>query len=268
MKRDTLINFYKKHQQGYSHTLSTHAKTRLKTRILQNLRVPSATHAERARRVWGFSYAKLSLATAGFVLLLSGTAYASSAAIPGDVLYPVKRAVEETRVKFASNSETKAKLQVQFAEERLQELETVALKAPLKMKVTTVIQADPAAATPPATATHAPMGIAVEPEPEREITQAENSAREEVSRALKKLEKTRDDLSKQGKVVAANNLAKTINLLSGRVGNKKDRENFDQKRNDGRVKGSTRAPKKDNTQTEADSRPNEVDSDKLPPSKD
>lgn len=258
MKRDTLIHFLKTHLHDQTRSLSAEAKARLKTRVLQNLRVAPTPQSKRMHEIWGFTYTRFALATLSVVVLLSGTAYASSAATPGDILYPVKRAMEDTRVRFASNSETRAKLQVQFTEERLHELETIALKAPLKMKVTPTIQADPTAATPSTSATGTPAAAVVGPEPDRETTPAENSAREEVNKALRKLEKTRDDLSKQGNTVAAYNLAKTINLLSGRM-SKKERENSDQKQNDGRVKGSSRIPEKDSGQTEPD--PNQDDTD-------
>ncbi|MBL8030796.1 MAG: hypothetical protein JNK33_00510 [Candidatus Doudnabacteria bacterium] len=267
MKRDTLVHFLKTHLHDHAHSLSAHSKAQLKSRILQNLRTTPMSHPEPTHRVWGFTYTRLAFATLSVVILLGGTAYTSSAATPGDVLYPIKRAMEDTRVKFASNPETKARLQVQFTEERLRELETVALKAPLKMKTTTAIQADPASVTPAATATGVIVGT-VEPEPEREITPAENSAREEVDKALKKLEKTRDDLSKQGNVLAADNLAKTINLLNGRV-SKKERENFDRKRDDGRVKGSARTSKEeDDAQAESDTRRDDADSFRRRPHKD
>lgn len=217
MKRDTLIQFYKTHESARAGTLSAHARARIKARILQNLQTTPVVYAERATRTWTFVYTRFALVAVCILMLVTGTAYASSSAIPGDVLYPVKRAVEDTRVKLASSSETKAKLQVQFTEERLQELEKVEQRSPLKRTVITRIQPD----TQPTTTPAAPPTATIEPEPEHEDTLAENSAREEVSKALLSLEKTREDLHKQGKERVAIDLAETIQVLNGRANKKR-----------------------------------------------
>jgi len=53
-----------------------------------------------------------------------GTMVASDAARPGDLLFPVDRAVEEVRATFATG-EGKAELKIKFAEERLGEIESI-----------------------------------------------------------------------------------------------------------------------------------------------
>lgn len=53
-----------------------------------------------------------------------GTVVASDAARPGDLLFPVDRAVEEVRATFAS-AEGKVELKVKFAEERLDEMDSI-----------------------------------------------------------------------------------------------------------------------------------------------
>lgn len=217
MKRDTLIQFYKKHESARADTLSAQARARVKTRVLQNLDKTPMVHAERVARTWTFVYTRFALVAVCILVLLTGTAYASSSAIPGDVLYPVKRAVEDTRVKLASSSETKAKLQVQFTEERLQELEKVEQQSPLKR--TTTLRTNPD--TQPAVTPAVPPTVNIEPEPEHEDTPAENSAREEISKALESLEKTREDLHKQGKERVAIDLAETIHALNGRANKKR-----------------------------------------------
>lgn len=246
MKRDTLIQFFKQHDSAKAEALSTQAKTRIKARLMNNLHKAPALRTERAARTWTFFYAKFALVAVCILILLTGTAYASSSAIPGDVLYPVKRAVEDTRVKLASTSETKAKLQVQFTEERLQELEKVERKAPLKLKAT---QIKPTEQTPPATAT---VSTQLEPEPEHEASVAENSARTEVSRALRSLEKTQADLQQQGKESVANDLAKTIRILNSRVRRK---NNTDSKREKSREDSKTKEPTELQTPTHNDSPP-------------
>lgn len=62
----------------------------------------------------------LGLFASGFV-----TVYASDAAVPGDILYPVDRAVEELRLAAAPTEEQKERIRVEQAYERLKEVETI-----------------------------------------------------------------------------------------------------------------------------------------------
>ena len=59
------------------------------------------------------------------VLLLGGAGLvsASSAAVPGDALYPTKRWAEDVRLNLTANSETAAALREQFRQERIGEVE-------------------------------------------------------------------------------------------------------------------------------------------------
>ncbi len=50
------------------------------------------------------------------------TALASQASLPGDVLYPVKTSLEQTRVALARDASVRAQLQMEFAERRLVEI--------------------------------------------------------------------------------------------------------------------------------------------------
>jgi hypothetical protein len=50
------------------------------------------------------------------------TALASQASLPGDVLYPVKTSLEQTRVALARDASVRAQLQMEFAERRLGEI--------------------------------------------------------------------------------------------------------------------------------------------------
>ena len=58
------------------------------------------------------------------LLGVGGTVVASDSARPGDLLFPIDRAVEEVRATFAS-AEGKAELKVKFAEERLDEIDSI-----------------------------------------------------------------------------------------------------------------------------------------------
>lgn len=60
--------------------------------------------------------------TAGIIFALSGaTAYASNAALPGDVLYPLDRAIESVQLGLTSG-ETEQKIRIQIVEERMSEI--------------------------------------------------------------------------------------------------------------------------------------------------
>ena len=66
------------------------------------------------------------LAAAISVLLLTGSAVAASAgALPGQLLYPVKRAVEKIDLALHGDPAAKARLHLQFAQRRLDELSTL-----------------------------------------------------------------------------------------------------------------------------------------------
>jgi hypothetical protein len=90
----------------------------------------------RRERVFEFSFPKLllrpALSLAILIVLLvvtlsAGTAYAAGGALPGDSLYPVKIAVEDARL-MLSGEEGEASLYLQFADERLQEIDSLATK--------------------------------------------------------------------------------------------------------------------------------------------
>ena len=66
------------------------------------------------------------LAAAITVLLLTGSAVAASAgALPGQLLYPVKRAVEKIDLALHADPASRARLHLEFAERRLDELSTL-----------------------------------------------------------------------------------------------------------------------------------------------
>jgi hypothetical protein len=90
----------------------------------------------RRERVFRFSFPNLllrpALSLAILIVLLvvtlsAGTAYAAGSALPGDSLYSVKIAVEDARL-MLSSEEGDASLYLQFADERLQEIDSLAAK--------------------------------------------------------------------------------------------------------------------------------------------
>ncbi len=63
----------------------------------------------------------------GLIIALTGggTAAASQNSLPGDILYPVKLFTEDTRTAVAFNSDSKARLQIKFAAERIDEIKAI-----------------------------------------------------------------------------------------------------------------------------------------------
>lgn len=62
-------------------------------------------------------------AVAALSLLMTGVGFASSDSLPGDTLYPVKRGIEEARLRATRNDESKANLYLKIADRRLAESE-------------------------------------------------------------------------------------------------------------------------------------------------
>ncbi len=55
----------------------------------------------------------------------AAAAYASQDALPGDTLYPVKEVVEQAELAFTTNPQAKAELHLEFAQERVAEIQTL-----------------------------------------------------------------------------------------------------------------------------------------------
>lgn len=59
------------------------------------------------------------------MLLVAATAYGSAISLPGDPLFAVKRAYENVRVQMASNAQSRAALQIQFAQQRISDTQKI-----------------------------------------------------------------------------------------------------------------------------------------------
>lgn len=70
-----------------------------------------------------------------FVILGSGTAFAASGANPGDQLFPLKLAIENARIGLTFNADAKADLQMNLANQRLEETAEVSGKGNLNSNV-------------------------------------------------------------------------------------------------------------------------------------
>jgi len=121
-----------KNEPEYSLTEGERASMRTQLEALTDT-APIYTHP--VPSPW-FLYIARPFPLAALVLLLmvstGSVSFAASSALPGDVLYPVKLAVNERVELLASrNREAKAETQVRHAEERLREVEVLAARGTL-----------------------------------------------------------------------------------------------------------------------------------------
>ena len=93
------------------------------------------------------------------VFISGGTAVAANSAVPGDILFPVDRAVENVRLVFSGKG--KAELKVKFSEERLEEVEKLISRARLSASATTTATSTNATSTPKNTDGRVAVGVNV-----------------------------------------------------------------------------------------------------------
>ncbi|MBI5530534.1 MAG: cytochrome b5 domain-containing protein [Candidatus Doudnabacteria bacterium] len=95
----------------------------LKNKVLVAIAKPQP--AAKHNFSWRYSRQKIVRYAVSFLLgfsLVGGTAFASTSAKPGDLLYPVKLATEKAKLGFTFSESAKVNLQAEFAGERLKEL--------------------------------------------------------------------------------------------------------------------------------------------------
>lgn len=91
--------------------------------------IAAQAKSERSRKGWlgGIAFTRLGFAALAFLLVLLvgsfSTAVASAQALPGDLLYPVKLASEQTRLIFADDPIIRLTLEKTFDERRAQEIQ-------------------------------------------------------------------------------------------------------------------------------------------------
>jgi hypothetical protein len=122
---EQLKKFYKDNAQVKSVSLSTEAKSKVKTAIFANLKnepqiVEPVSLLENFRNLFLRSYVVIPLA---LILLVGGTTIVSADSIPGDILYPVKRKVEDVRLYVAPTNESRSELEIEFSKKRIEESE-------------------------------------------------------------------------------------------------------------------------------------------------
>jgi hypothetical protein len=116
----------KKSAEGYSLSSDERAKM---TRVIREYMAHKPLPREVANpislgRISWFVYFRRPMAAVLVLVLVfgSGVSFAAENALPGDVLYTVKTSVNEPmRVAFATNAETKAEIQMELAERRIEE---------------------------------------------------------------------------------------------------------------------------------------------------
>jgi hypothetical protein len=99
---------------------------RNRAKVLQRAAQIREAKAKSTQRIWFVSLRRLAVMLAVLIVLsVSGTGLvrASSATVPGDNLYPVKRTWEDVLVAFTFNVQQRDALEVEHENERLQELQ-------------------------------------------------------------------------------------------------------------------------------------------------
>ena len=84
------------------------------------------------RELWSGRWLKTATITAAILLVLSTitttTTYAANNSLPGDILYPLKIAIENTRSRLTFDNKINTELELSFASRRLQEIEALVNK--------------------------------------------------------------------------------------------------------------------------------------------
>lgn len=236
-------NLFNRYREELS--LSADGKSRIKDAVMKRLSEPQP---EPPQTLWdrlrGFAMSGYVLVPALLLIVTGLAAAASGSALPGEPLYPVKRQVESIQVMLAPTPEAKLNLQLNFAEERLKELEMVSKTIP------PLPTPQPATTTPPEAEPPVP---AKDPEPKK--TKQRVDAEAEVRRTLDSLERAKKELEKQGKERRSEILEKTI-------------ETFKQKLEaEARVKGTREDRRKPNTKNQEAIRASEPATVDTPPKK-
>ncbi len=185
--------------------LTPNRKEALKQQLLAAITAPEAsptvTSWHRMSRVFlhGYIFAPLLI-----ILFSFGAAFASADSTPGDILYPVKRQVENIRVLVSPSEEQKLNLQVNFAQKRLEEAERVRSTAPTPTP-TALPQATPSSTPTPSTSEEQTQRKSSSPKEHRELR-----VEKEAVAAVQFLERTKSELEKRGKDDKAKEIEKAL----------------------------------------------------------
>ncbi len=154
---------------------------------------------------------RYTVSAAAVFSLVAGTAFASSNAIPGDLLYPVKITTEKVQLSLASSDQSKAVLEAQFARQRIVELQKLAAQTPVPTAIMPNASGNPvgliSSSTPPALTIQTPLE-----------TQARIQANMEVNDALTALKSVQAKLQSRGDNKDAQIIAGSILNLQNQAG--------------------------------------------------
>jgi hypothetical protein len=117
-------------QPGPTLTLSEDARTAMRSRLMADIAELEAPVTERVaaaarpglRRAATSARAALATGVASAMIGSAGVAMAAQEAVPGDALYNLKKGTETVRMSLAGDTTQAARLELRFAEERLEEV--------------------------------------------------------------------------------------------------------------------------------------------------
>lgn len=142
-----------------------------------------------------YKFLRYAVSTGAVLSVCTGTAFASTSAKPGDLLFPVKKVTETMRLGLATTEHAKVQLQTEFAENRLQEFESLQAEVETEQKDSVVIN---------------------EPKHQARM-RAEDKAQAEVNNALNALTQVQTRLETKGDTDAGEAVGRTIIKLQARM---------------------------------------------------
>ncbi len=179
---------------------------RVRGRIMQRL-AEVETVGDSARffswraRVWHLARYAVSVLVGAS--LVGGTAFASTIAQPGDLLYPIKRVQEKALLVITVSEQKKAELRTHFAEERLEELSRLDAESGLRQGE---------GKSPSATSSPAQQEQDKEPR-EKFKAEVRSQATVEVRNALTELVRVKKKLEEKGNLKAVEAVGRNISRL-------------------------------------------------------
>lgn len=211
------IEAVKKLREAQSN-LSLEKQEEIKSRILNT--IASQSLEEEPESFW-FKYhrkaVQYSLVLVICLMVFGSTAFASSNALPGEILYPVKRVTEKLQLNVATSEEAKVNLQARFAQKRLQELGELHKRTSIEILPAQIVEST---STPATTTLEGIVNIKKELKfnkvklQETEVEKkAKEEARVEVKEALENLRKVYKKLEAKGEIKKAEVLQKNITNL-------------------------------------------------------
>lgn len=128
--KDSLKQFYKEHSNTSKVQLTDEAKQRVKAQVMMNLNVNRETQTPTVSAWSSLLFRSYVIVPFIIVVFVGGTTYVSAKSIPGDILYPVKRKVEDVHIFITPTESKKSELKAEYAKKRLEEYNELKKKDP------------------------------------------------------------------------------------------------------------------------------------------